>query len=131
MKSSSLVLFPETVYVAGTAPTLIGTRQKGVGYYSGQGNSQNIRFICNDFNGLIYIQASLDTDPKTSDATGEIPYNLAPDWATVYEFPSDSADGSTLITADMTIALYGKYTWVRAVVHNFIDGSVGPVTMSY
>ena len=66
MKSSSLVLIPVTVY-SGTT-TITGGRQKGVGYYQGQGNGQNIRFIANDFPGIVTIQASLDTDPKTADS---------------------------------------------------------------
>ena len=132
MKSSSLVLFPETTYAVGTASTIIGTRQKGVGYYNGQGDSQNIRFVCNDYPGQVIIQASLDTDPKTSDPTGEIPYNIATDWADVYTFPGDSTDFSSLTsTTGLSITLYGKYTWVRAVAIGFTEGTIGPITMSY
>ena len=69
MKSSSLVLIPETTHTIGTSSEIVGTRQKAVGYYKGQGNGQNIRFKCNDFPGNVYLYASLDTDPKTSDET--------------------------------------------------------------
>ena len=105
MKSSSLVLIAETAYSAGTT-SITGTRQKGVGYYLGQGNGQNILFIADDFPGVVTIQASLDTDPKTSDPTGEIPYNIATDWADVYTFPGDSADFSSLASVDISITLY-------------------------
>ena len=67
MKSSSLVLIAETEFAAGTT-VITGTRQKGVGYYLGQGNGQNIRFIADDYPGIVTIQASLDTDPKTKDS---------------------------------------------------------------
>ena len=67
MKSSSLVLIAETAFAAGTT-SITGTRQKGVGYYYGQGNGANIRFIADDFPGVVTIQASLDTDPKTADS---------------------------------------------------------------
>ena len=67
MKSSNLELIPRTVHELGTSATIVGTRQKGVGYYGGQGNSQQIRFQCNDFPGQVIVQASLDTDPKTAD----------------------------------------------------------------
>ena len=131
MKSSSLELIPATAYLLGTPATIVGTRQKGVGYYGGQGNSQQIRFQCDDYPGQVIIQASLDTDPKTSDPTGEIPYNIATDWADVYTFPGDSADFSSLASVDISITLYGKYTWVRAVAIGFTEGEIGPITMSY
>ena len=131
MKSSSLVLIPVTVHELGTSATIVGTRQKGVGYYGGQGNSQQIQFQCDDYPGQVIIQASLDTDPKTSDPTGEIPYNIATDWADVYTFPGDSTDFSSLTTANISITLYGKYTWVRAVAIGFTEGKIGPITMSY
>ena len=133
MKSSSLVLIAETAYAAGTV-TITGTRQKGVGYYIGQGNGQNIRFIANDFPGVVTIQASLDTDPKTADSyPADYPTGLIEaDWFDVYTFPGDSAiDGSSAITTDYSIYLPGKYTWVRAVVTQFTSGVIGPITMSY
>ena len=131
MKSSNHELIPRPVHELGTSATIVGTRQKGVGYYGGQGNSQQIRFQCNDFPGQVIVQASLDTDPKTADPTGEIPYAQATDWFDAYTFPNDSADGSSLITTDQSITLYGKFTWVRAVVTDFTDGEIGPITMSY
>ena len=133
MKSSSLVLIAETEFAAGTT-VITGTRQKGVGYYLGQGNGANIRFIADDFPGVVTIQASLDTDPKTADSyPSEYPTGLIEaDWFDVYTFPGDSAiDGSTAVTTDYTIYLPGKYTWVRAIVTQFTSGKIGPITMSY
>ncbi len=133
MKSSSLVLIAETAYVAGTT-SITGTRQKGVGYYLGQGNGQNIRFIANDFPGVVTVQASLDTDAKTADSyPAEYPNALIEaDWVDVYTFPGDSSiDGSSAITTDYSIYLPGKYTWVRAIVTQFTSGVIGPITMSY
>ena len=121
MKSSGLVLITETIYAAGTPTTVTGTRQKGVGYYLGQGNGQNIRFLA-------------DTDPKTADSyPADYPTGLIEeDWFDVYTFPGDSAvDGSTAITTDYSIYLPGKYTWVRAIVSQFDSGKIGPITMSY
>jgi len=121
MKSSSLVLIPATAYLLGTPATIVGTRQKGVGYYGGQGTSQSIRFISDDFPGIVTVQASLDTDP-TQDS----------EWFDVYVFPGDSAiDGSTAITTDYSITVYGKFTWIRAIVSQFTDGEIGPITLSY
>ena len=119
MKSSNLVLIPETVH-SGTS-VITGERQKAVGYYQGQGNSQSIRFIADDFPGLVTVQASLDTDPTVDS-----------EWFNVYTFPGDSAvDGSTAITTDYSITLYGKFTWLRAIVSQFTDGEIGPITLSY
>ena len=119
MKSSSLVLIPATAH-SGTS-TITGDRQKAVGYYQGQGNSQSIRFISDDFPGIVTVQATLDTDP-TQDS----------EWFDVYTFPGDSAtDGSTAITTDYSITVYGKFTWIRAIVSQFTDGEIGPITLSY
>ena len=119
MKSSSLVLIPVTAY-SGTT-TITGGRQKAVGYYQGQGTSQSIRFISDDFTGIVTVQDTLDTDP-TEDSS----------YFDVYTFPGDSAiDGSTAITTDYSITVYGKFTWIRAIVSQFTDGEIGPITLSY
>ena len=119
MKSSSLILIPVTE--SNSTSVITGTRQKAVGYYIGQGNSQSIRFISDDFPGIVTIQGTLDANPTTDS-----------EWVDVYVFPGDSAiDGSTAITTDYSITLYGKFTWIRAIVSQFTDGEIGPITLSY
>jgi hypothetical protein len=121
MKSSSLELIPATIYASTSVIT--GERQKAVAYYNGQGNSQSIRFIGDDFLGIVTIQATLDTNPTQDSA-----------WVDVYVFPGDSTvdpDPDPGATTDYSITLYGKFTWIRAIVSQFTSGEIGPITLSY
>ena len=119
MKTSSLVLIPETEY-SGTA-SLSGDRQKAVGYYRRSASTQTVRFQTNDFAGTITVQASLDSDP-TEDSH----------WFDVYVFPGDSTqDGSTAITTDFSTSLTGNFVWIRAVVGSFTGGTINTVTLTY
>jgi len=119
MKTSSLVLIPETEY--SSTANLSGDRQKAVGYYRRSASTQTVRFQTNDFAGTITIQASLDSDPTTDS-----------EWFNVYVFPGDSTqDGSTAITTDFSTSLTGNFVWVRAVVGNFTGGTITSVTLTY
>jgi hypothetical protein len=119
MRTSSLELLAETDY-SGTT-TITGTRQKAVAYYLGRGNTNTVRFISDDFPGIVTVQASLDDDP-TEDAH----------WFDIYTFPGDSAvDGSTAITIDYSTGILCRATWIRVVVSQFTGGTIGPITLSY
>ena len=119
MKTDSLTLIPTTEY-SGTA-AFDGDRQKGVGYYKRSSSTQTVRFITDDFAGVITIQASLDTDPTVDS-----------EWFDVYTFPGDSAqDGSTAISTDFSTSLTGNFAWIRATVSAFTGGTITGVTLTY
>lgn len=119
MKTNSLTLISETEY-SGT-PAFVSDRQKGVGYYKRSSSTQTVRFITDDFAGVITIQASLDTDPTEDSA-----------WFDVYVFPGDSVqDGSTAISTDFSTSLTGNFAWIRASVSAFTGGTINSVTLTY
>ena len=127
MKQDSLVLIPFTQFgVAsgnydGSELSFYGDRQKAVGYYLSKDFINTLRFQTDEFGGSIVIEATLEADP-TEDT----------DWFTAYTFPGDSTqDGSTVVTTDYSTGVYGKFTWIRAKVENFVAGDIDQVTLSY
>ena len=131
MKTDSLVLIPYTEYGVpsgnydGSSETsFTGDRQKGVTYYLRNKSHQSVRFTCDDFVGTIKIQMCLDSDPSDDDNN----------WVTLYTFPTDdssSLDGSTAISADYSVSITARSTWVRAVVNSFTGGTINSVKLSY
>lgn len=126
---SGLTLIPETVFGTasgnydGSSTSFSGDRQKGVNYYRRSRFIQSVQFICDEFVGIMTVQATLDDDP-TADSR----------WFDVYVFPTDDSstlDGSTAITANFTTAIQGKFTWLRVTVSNFTGGTINSVTLTY
>ena len=127
MKSQNIALIPFTTYGVpsgnynGSSLTFTSDRQKASNYYRRSANSQTLRFTTDEFVGEIVIQASLDSDPTVDT-----------DWFDVYTFPGDSAtDGSTAISSDYATGVAGRFTWIRAVVTGFTDGTINSVTLTY
>lgn len=127
MKTQPLTLIPLTTYGVpsgnynGVSLTFTSDRQKASNYYRRSSSSQTFRFTTDEFVGAISIQASLNTDP-TEDSH----------WFEIYSFPGDSAtDGSTAISSNYATAIAGRFTWIRAVVTGFTDGTITTVTLSY
>ena len=133
MKERPLILIPLTEYgipsgnYDGSSETSFGsTVQKGVTYYLRNKSFQTIRFQVDDFVGTIDIYGSLDTEPSNGTDTT--------DWFNMYTFPTDdssSLDGSTAVSADFSVAVNGRVTWIKAIVNNFTGGTITQVTMSY
>ena len=128
MKQDSLVLIPFTEYGVPSGNydgsselNFYGDRQKAVGYYLSKDFINTVRFQVDEFGGSIVIEATLDADP-TDDT----------DWFAIYTFPGDSTqDGSSVVTADFSTSINGKFTWIRAKVENFVAGDIDLVTLSY
>jgi hypothetical protein len=123
MKTTDLTLLPLTVYGTpsgnydGSSDTdFAGDRQKAADYYVRRTGLQSVRFITDDFQGTIIIQATLDADPQ-DDA----------DWFDVYEFPDDSS----ATTANVSYPVKGNFTWIRAQVTGFVGGQITSVTVTY
>jgi hypothetical protein len=123
MKTTDLTLLPLTVYGTpsgnydGSSDTAFaGDRQKAADYYVRRTGLQSVRFITDDFQGTIKIQASLDADPEVDT-----------DWFDVYEFPDDSS----ATTANLSYSIKGNFTWIRAKVTGFVGGQITSVTVTY
>jgi len=122
MKTTTLQLLPTTTYGTpsgnydGSSQDWSGVRQQAANYYGGFGGLQTIAFFFNGFQGLIKIEATLDSDP-TTDAQ----------WFKVYEFDSLTSPTTNNFSRNIT----GNFTWIRANVEGFEAGSIEKVMMSY
>jgi hypothetical protein len=122
MITQDLALLPLTVYGTpsgnydGSSDTdFAGERQKAVNYYRRTTGTQSVRFQLENFDGAITIQATLDADP-TQDA----------EWFDVYTLPDTPP-----VTTDVSIAIKGNFTWMRAHVQGFVGGTITSVTITY
>jgi len=122
MKTTTLQLLPTTTFGTpsgnydGSSLDWSGDRQQAANYYGGFGGMQTIAFFLNSFQGLIKIEATLDTNPTTDSA-----------WFKVDEFDSTT----TTTTLNFSRNITGNFTWIRANVEGFLDGSIEKVMMSY
>ena len=122
MKTTDLVLIPQTIHgipsgnYDGSSLNFDGTRQKAADYYVGKSGTQSVLFSVDDFVGDVIIQGTLDADPVADDQ-----------WFDIYEFPDDSS----ATTATISHTIKGNFTWLRARVENFTDGTINSVTLTY
>ena len=117
MAITTVTLLPFTEYGVpsgnydGSSEDFVGDPQKAANYYRGRGSIQTIRWVFRGVQGQVAIQATLDNDPADSR------------WFEVATY-GDSTD--TYIQAVM-----GNFTWLRAVVTNFTDGTIEVVQAAY
>lgn len=122
MKTTTLQLLPTTSYGTpsgnydGSSQDWSGVRQQAANYYGGFGGLQTIAFYLNHFQGLIRIEATLESNP-TNDT----------EWFRVYEFDSVASETTNNFSTNIT----GNFTWIRANVRDFSWGTITQVTMSY
>lgn len=123
MKTQNLVLLPLTQFGTpsgnydGSSDTAFdGDRQKAVGYYRSSRSIQSVRFQLVGFVGSVTLQGTLDTDPETDD-----------EYFDVYEY----GDGSSIDTVDFSESVKGNFTWLRARVTGFSQGTITAVTLTY
>ena len=122
MKTTTLQLLPTTSHGVpsgnydGSTEDWAGVDQKAANYYGGFGSLQTVAFFLNGFQGKIYIEATLDSEPA-----------LDSDWFEVSEFDSSS----TTTTQNFSRNITGNFTWIRARVTHFQDGTIQEVTVSY
>jgi hypothetical protein len=122
MKTTTLQLLPTTTFGTpsgnydGSSLDWSGVRQQAANYYGGFGGMQTIAFFLNSFQGLIKIEATLDTTPTTDSQ-----------WFKVFEFDSLSSTTTNNFAENIT----GNFTWIRANVEGFEAGSIEKVMMSY
>lgn len=122
MKTTTLQLLPTTSYGVpsgnydGSSQDWSGVDQQAANYYGGFGDLQTVAFFLNGFQGLIRIEATLDSEP-VSDS----------DWFEVYHFDSTSSPTTQNFSTNVT----GNFTWIRARVEDFDQGTITQVTVSY
>jgi hypothetical protein len=122
MKTTTLQLLPTTSYGTpsgnydGSSLDWSGENQQASNYYGGFGSLQTLAFYLNGFEGLIKIEATVDSVPAT-DA----------DWFKVYEFDSLT----TTTTNNFSVNVTGNFTWIRANVEGFSAGTITKLMLSY
>jgi hypothetical protein len=122
MKTTTVQLLPTTTYGTpsgnydGSSLDWSGPDQQAADYYGGFGTLQTVAFYLLNFQGLIRIEATLESVP-VSDA----------DWFKVYDF--DSIEDPT--TNNFSTNITGNFTWIRATVIGFEAGTITKVMMSY
>jgi hypothetical protein len=122
MKTTTLQILPTTTYGTpsgtydGSSQDFAGTQQQAANYYGGFGGLQTLAFYLSEFEGNIDIEATLESQP-TQDQ----------DWFRVYQF--DSA--SSITTENFSINVTGNFTWMRARVRDFTQGTISRITLSY
>jgi hypothetical protein len=125
MAVTTVTLLPSTTYGTpsgnydGSSQDFTGDPQKAANYYHGRGGTQTIRWVYLGVQGRVTIQATLDNDPADSR------------WFEVAATGDGSTDDSTTITATYIEAVVGNFTWLRAVVTNFKDGTIEVVQATY
>jgi hypothetical protein len=122
MKTTTLQLLPTTSHGTpsgnydGSSQDFNGVDQKAADYYGGIGDLQTVAIYLSQFEGVIKIQATLESAP-TVDA----------DWFRVYEFDSTASATTNNFSTNIT----GNFTWIRARVEDFTAGNIEKVTVSY
>ena len=122
MKTTTLQLLPTTTYGTpsgnydGSSLDWSGENQQAADYYGGFGQLQTVAFYLLNFQGLIRIEATLESVP-VSDA----------DWFKVYDFDSITDPTTNNFSTNIT----GNFTWIRSTVIGFEAGTITKVMMSY
>lgn len=122
MKTTTLQLLPTTSYGTpsgnydGSSQDWSGEDQQAANYYGGFGGLQTVAFFLNNFQGKIKIEATLDSAPA-----------LDADWFKVYEFDSTSSATTNNFSTNIT----GNFTWMRANVEDFSQGTITKLMLSY
>jgi hypothetical protein len=129
MKTTTVQLLPTTTYGTpsgnydGSSLDWSGVDQKAANYYGGYGTLQTAAFYLLNFVGRIRIQATLESTPA-----------LDSDWFDVYEFANVNTIGNpavTPVTENFSTNIVGNFTWIRAHVAEFSEGTITKVMLSY
>jgi hypothetical protein len=100
----------------GSSQDWVSNGVKAANYYRGQGNLQTITFSVDQFEGIVYLEATLDADAATAT------------WFTTFTY----GDGSTTPLTDYhPTNVLGNFTWMRVRVEGFSGGTINSVTITY
>ena len=122
MKTTTLQLLPTTTYGTpsgnydGSSEDWSGEIQQAANYYGGFGDLQTVAFFLNGFQGRIRVEASLETLPVADS-----------EWFRVYNFDTTSEP----TTNNFSININGNFTWMRANVEDFSQGTITKLMLSY
>jgi hypothetical protein len=117
---SEIILSNQTHPGDSSTETITSDKFKGDGYYSRADGFHTIQYSLNGFIGNIVVQATLATEPTSTD------------WFTLSttshtSIASDSANASGAFIYNFT----GNYVWVRTVVSSWTDGTIANILLNH
>lgn len=126
-QTTTLILLSQTTYHNpgnGAPYTVTGNSQPAAAYYLGNQDLQTVNISLTNCTGNIIIEASLATDPTSSD------------WFDVYELVANanaSPNSAPQISSNarMYTNVEGNFVYLRAKVEDFQGGVVNYVKLTY
>jgi len=100
----------------GSSQDWFSSAVRAVNYYRGQGGIQTVLFDVTGFEGILVLEATLDSDPDSAA------------WFETFTY----GDGSTTPLTDYhPETVTGNFTWMRVRVEGFSGGTINTVTITY
>jgi hypothetical protein len=100
----------------GSSQDWFSDARKAANYYRGYSSIQTVTISVAGFEGIMHIEATLDSDPDSAA------------WFNTYTY----GDGSTVPLTDYHPAtITGNFTWVRIRVEGFSGGTINSITITY
>lgn len=122
MTTTTQTILDTTVYGTaagnydGSSQDWVSDARKAANYYRGYGSIQTVTISVTGFEGIMYLEATLDSDPDSAA------------WFPTYTY----GDGSTTPLSDYHPAtITGNFTWMRVRVEGFSGGTINSVTITY
>jgi hypothetical protein len=100
----------------GSSQDWVSDAAQAANYYRGRGSIQNVIISVTGFEGIMYVEACLDSTAS------------AANWFTTLVY----GDGSSVPISDyFSAAVQGNFTWLRVRVEAFSGGTINAVTVTY
>ena len=100
----------------GSSQDWVSDAVKAANYYRGQGSVQTVIFSVTGFEGIMRLEATLDSNPEQAT------------WFETFVY----GDGSTTPLTDYHPAtITGNFTWMRLRIEGFSGGTINSVTITY
>ena len=126
-QTTTLILLPQTTYLNpgnGAPYTVTGNSQPAAAYYLGNQDLQTVNIRLTNCTGNIVIEASLATDPTSTD------------WFDVYELIANAnatPNSAPQIASNASVYtnIEGNFVYLRAKVEDFQGGGVNYIKLTY
>ena len=121
MSRNSEIILPNNTHLGDSAVKVVtGEKFKADGYYSKADGFHTVQYNLSDFVGSVHVQATLASDPIESD------------WFTIPQTNhiSSSVDDSNS-SGSFIYNFSGNYVWIRAVMSDWIGGSLKSVLFNH
>lgn len=99
----------------GSSLFFTGTPVKAANFYQGLGSMQTIVIRTTDFQGIVLLQATLETDPELA----------------LYFDTQEFGDALYPQTGVFTFSVRGNLVWMRPEVIDFTAGTIESITITY